>query len=563
MIPRPATCHGTGGGTVLGNGMVVAADDASREVAALLACELEAATGWHVHRAGPQARSPSGTVRLQVRRSPGDQPGTAEPVARAVEAGSPAQPVGTGNPGLANRGREGYRLSVTGSGVDIMAQSPAGAFYGTRTLRQLLPPALLRRAPARPAEAVCVDGVEIDDAPRFEWRGIALDVARHFFPKDFILKLVDLASLHKLNVLHLHLSDDQGWRAQIDRYPLLTQVGAWRRGSPVGHQNEGSYDATPHGGFYTKDDLAEIVSYASRRFMTVVPEIDMPGHMQAAIASYPELGNTARPLEVFTRWGISEHVLNLEPSTVHFCSGVLEEIMDVFPGPYVHIGGDECPTTEWASSSRARQLCEDLGLAGEHELQGWFTAQMFEVVSARGRTLVGWDEVLDAGAPPGATIMVWRANRALSAAAQAAGAGHDVVMAPEPWTYFDWAYSDDPREPLAIRPAISVEHVYGFDPLPDGLSDQVARHILGTQCQLWTEYVPTAQHAEYMYFPRACALAEVAWSGPERDWSDFESRLRAHTERLDALGVNYRPLDGPTPGQARTWSPPRATAVTP
>jgi hexosaminidase len=453
-------------------------------------------------------------------------------------------------------GRESYRLRVTGSGVDIEAPSAAGVFYGTRTLRQLLPPALLRSAPAGAVGPVHVDGLEIDDAPRFKWRGMALDVARHFFPKDFILKLIDLASLHKLNMLHLHLTDDQGWRVQIDRYPRLTEVGAWRRQSPLGHQREGGFDGVPHGGFYTKDDLSEIVAYAARHFVTVVPEIDMPGHMQAAVASYPELGNTGHPLEVYTSWGISEHVLNLQEPTVRFCTEVLEEVMDIFPGPYVHIGGDECPTTEWEASGPAQRLWGTLGLSGAHQLQGWFTARMSEVVSARGKRLVGWDEVLDAGAPPGSVIMVWRQQHARRTAVQGATAGHDIVMAPEPWTYFDWAYAADPTEPLAIRASISVEKAYSLEPVPAGLPEELQHRVVGAQCQLWTEYVTTPQHAEYMYFPRACALAEAAWSPRERRWDEFEPRLRRHTARLDALGVNYRPLDGPTPGQARTWSEP-------
>jgi hexosaminidase len=504
--------------------MVIAADGPAREVATLFAAELEAATGWQVHRDAPGGHSPHGVVRLQVRDGPG--------------------------------GAESYRLRVTETGIDIVAPSAAGAFYGTRTLRQLLPPALLRSAPARPPGTVYVDGLEIEDAPRFGWRGMALDVARHFFPKEFILRLIDLASLHKLNVLHLHLTDDQGWRVEVDRYPRLTGVGAWRRQSPLGHQGEGRFDGVPHGGFYSKDDLSEIVAYAARRFVTVVPEIDMPGHMQAAVASYPELGNTGGDLEVFTSWGISEHVLNLEEPAVRFCAEVLEEVMDIFPGLYVHIGGDECPTTEWEVSRRAQALCRSLGLSGAQQLQSWFTARMSEVVSARGKRLVGWDEILDAGAPPGAVITVWRGQHADRAAIQGAKAGHDIVMAPEPWTYFDWAYADSPREPLAIRPAISVEKAYSFEPVPAGLPEELQGRVIGVQCQLWTEYVTTPQRAEYQYFPRACALAEVAWSPRDRLWDEFEPRLRRHMARLDALGVNYRPLDGPTPGQARTWSEP-------
>jgi hexosaminidase len=520
--------------------MVVSTDDEAASVGDLLAAELAAATGWRVERGGPEAGSAHGVVRLRV------QPADFGPRAPAAAPGTP----------LPNPDGENYRLKVTAGGIDITAPSAAGVFYGTRTLRQLLPPGLLRQAPGQPVDRVDVPGTEIEDAPRFGWRGAHLDVSRHFFPKDFILKLVDLASLHKLNILHLHLTDDQGWRVQVDRYPRLTEVGAWRRESPLGHYRDGLTNGTPHGGFYTKADVAEIAAYAARRFVTVVPEIDMPGHMQAAVASYPELGNTGEQLEVFTNWGISEHVLNLDDSTVRFCAEVLEEVMDVFPGRYVHIGGDECPTAEWEANPNAQRWYAERGLEGHHQLQSWFTARMAEVLSARGRVLVGWDEVQDAGAPKGSVIVVWRQEEAGRTSVQAAQAGHDVVMAPEPYTYLDWAYADDPREPLAIRSAISVEKVYSLEPVPAGLPDELAHHVVGAQCQLWTEYVTTPSHAEYMYFPRACALAEVTWSTGPRSWPEFEQRLSEHLERLGALGVNYRPLEGPTPGQARTWVAP-------
>ena len=526
--------------------MVIAADDASADVASLLASELEAATGWRIRQGGLRTTSPRGVVRMEVSRP------------RAQPAGAPSHSPHTYGP------PENYRLKANERGIEIVASSPAGVFYGTRTLRQLLPPHLLRAAPVRAGAngvgPVPVDGVEIEDGPRFAWRGVHLDVARHFFPKGFLLKLVDLISLHKFNMLHLHLTDDQGWRLPVDRYPLLTKVGAWRRESPAGHYRQRRTDGTPHGGFYTKDDLAEVVSYAARRFVTVVPEVDMPGHMLAAIAAYPELGNTGRQFEVYTNWGISEHVLNLEENTLQFCTDVLTELTEIFPGPYVHIGGDECPTVEWEQSPRARQLAQSLGLSGAERLQSWFSRRMADVLAARGKVMIGWQEILEGGAPEGAVVMVWQHRHASRTAVEAAEAGHSVVMSPEDRTYFDWAYSDDPHEPVAIRPSISVADVHGFEPsagLPAGLEARV----LGTQCQLWTEYVPTPEHAEYMYFPRVCAFSEVAWSPRERRWEEFQTRLVPHMARLEALGVNYRPLDGPTPGQARTWSgrPARST----
>ena len=558
MIPRPTVVRRGGPGASLSDGMVVAADEASAEVASLLVSELEAATGWRVTRQAPGASSPFGVVQLEVRPRAyggGAEPGSAE--AGSAEGGG-AEAGGWEGGG----GPESYRLRASQAGVEIVAPSAAGVFYGTRTLRQLLPAALMRSAPAGPygagastpsPGAIELEGVEVEDAPRFAWRGIHLDVARHFFPKNFVLRLIDLASLHKLNRLHLHLTDDQGWRLQVDRYPLLTEVGAWRRESPAGHYSEGRGDGTPHGGFYTKADLAEIVAYAARRFVTVVPEVDMPGHMLAAIAAYPQLGNTGRQFEVYTRWGISEHVLNLDERTLRFCTDVLDEVTEVFPGPYVHIGGDECPVTEWEASPQARQLCESLGLPGPERLQSWFSKQMADALAAKGRVMVGWTEILEGGAPPGAVVMVWRGEDARQVAITAAEAGHDVVMSPETWTYFDWSYTDGPAEPLAIRGAIGVPDVYRFEPVPEGLAPGLEGHVLGAQCQLWTEYVPTPEHAEYLYFPRVCAFSEVAWSPKERRWEEFEPRLEAHMARLDALGVNYRPLAGPTPGQARTW----------
>jgi hexosaminidase len=396
-----------------------------------------------------------------------------------------------------------------------------------------------------------VGGIPVEEGPRFAWRGMLLDVSRHFLPKSFILKLIDLASFHKLNVLHLHLTDDQGWRMPIDKYPPLVEIGAWRRESPAGHWSEDRFDGAPHGGFYSKSDLAEIVAYAGRRFVNVLPEIDMPGHMLAAIAAYPELGNTGEQFEVGTRWGISEHVLNLDETTIGFCTDVLDEVLDIFPSRYIHIGGDECPTSEWEASEAAQRLRRELGVADERALQGWFTGRIAEFLSGRSRTPVGWDEILEAGSPAGAAAIAWRGQQF---GLEAAEAGHDVVMQPMPWCYFDWSYADDPREPIAIFPETSVEKVYRYEPVPPALAPELQERILGTQCALWTEYVPNERHAEYMYFPRACALAEVAWSSAPREWTEFEPRLARHLERLDALGVNYRPLDGPTPGQARIWA---------
>jgi hexosaminidase len=503
------------------DGFAIVTDDASRATARLLRAELEAATGWDIPIEPLASDRRPNTVTLTVKSN-----------------------------AVAGLKAEAYRLRVTPEGeVAIEGGGPAGVFYGVQTLRLLLPPDTLRAAPPRqPPAALELPAIEIEDAPRYAWRGVLLDVARHFFPKQWVLRLIDLAALHKFNVLHLHLTDDQGWRFPVERYPLLTEVGAWRRESQVGLARDRTFDGTPYGGSYTVSDLAEIVAYAAARHITVVPEIDMPGHMQAAIAAYPELGNTeargenAAPLTVRTRWGISRHVLNVDDLTVEFCKNVLDEVMDVFPGEYIHLGGDECPAIEWRDSGRARRRLRALGLRSEPQLQGWFMAQVAQGLVERGRRMVGWDEVVDAGAPDDAVIMAWRKDGHMGR--WAAELGHQVVMAPEYWTYLDWAQSDDATEPLAARGATSVADVYNFDPVPRGLSEQGKGNVIGAQAQLWTEYVPDTATAEYMYFPRLCAFAEVVWSPPGGEFADFETRLNAHLSRLDARDVGYRPLGG-------------------
>jgi hexosaminidase len=532
IIPQPASVGQPGPPVELADGCVIACDPGVLSVGEMLRSWLAAATGWHISVSGPSAGAARNLIQLRL-----DERTAAS---------------------------EGYELSARDGVVTITAASPAGVFYGTQTLRLLLPPEFLRSAPAGDGSAggtgsASVPGVLIHDKPRLAWRGVHLDVARHFMPRHWILRLIDLLALHKLNVLHLHLTDDQGWRVEIERYPRLTEVGAWRRESPLGHNREGRFDGVPHGGYYTKNDLREIIEYAARRFVTVVPEIDMPGHMQAAIAAYPRLGNSAEPVEVWCSWGISPRVLNLEDETIQFCHDVLDEIIDVFPGRYVHLGGDECPTREWEHSPIAQQRMAKLGLADERYLQGWFTDQVVAHVTARGRTAVLWDEALEAGAPPDAVIMAWRSD---VAGWYAAAAGHQVVMAPIHWTYLDWAQDSSNAEPVAIHATTSLRRVHAFDPAPATLIPAARAGIMGAQCQLWTEYVPDPARAEYWYFPRLCAFAEVAWSPGGGEFGEFEARLAGHLARLEVLGVNYRPLSGPTPGQMRSW-PPGASDISP
>jgi hexosaminidase len=530
LVPQPASSSPLPGSLTLVDGLRIEAPDELAGVARRFGRVVEEATGWGVQvRVGEAAASSGNVIRLVL-----------EPDASAASGDGAA---------------EGYHLSVADGSVTLAASQPAGVFYGLQTLRQLLPDSWWRAAPSGAAPALELACIDIVDEPAFPWRGVHLDVSRHFMPKGFVLKLIDLIAMHKCNVLHLHLTDDQGWRMPVEAYPRLVEVGAWRRQSPIGHYRDRQSDGQPHGGYYTNADLREIVAYAAERFVDVLPEIDMPGHMVAAIAAYPELGNSPERREVLTRWGISKHVLNLEPSTIQFCTDVLDEVVAIFPFRYVHVGGDECPTTEWESSESAQALMRAEGFETERQLQGWFTARMAEHLASRGRQLVGWDEILEGGAPPGAVVMSWRGEEG---GIEAAAAGHDVVMAPQQWLYFDWSYADDPREPLAICPATSVERVLSYDPVPEAIPADRRHHVLGAQCQLWTEYVPNAEHAEYLYFPRLSAFSEVVWRGPaSRDASasfgEFEDRLRRHLHRLDAIGVNYRPLEGPSPGQARVW----------
>ena len=441
-------------------------------------------------------------------------------------------------------GQEGYRLEATPERVTIRAATPAGVFYGIETLRQLLPPAVFAAVPVT-GVAWQIPAVAIEDVPRFSWRGSHLDVSRHFLPLEYIRKHLDLMALHKLNRFHWHLTDDQGWRVEIRQYPKLTDVAAWRRETIVGHERNGpdvEFDGTRHGGFYTQDEIRDIVRYAADRFITVVPEIEMPGHSQAVVAAYPELGSIEEPVEPRTRWGVSEYILNPDDHTIQFMQNVLAEVLELFPGPWIHIGGDEVTKTQWQQNPRIRARMRQLGLANEAEMQSWFIRQMDAFLVARGRRLIGWDEILEGGLAPNATVMAWRG---VAAAVEAARLGHDAVLTPTSHTYFDYYQTDDTAgEPLAIGGFLPLEKVYTWEPMPAGLEPELGHHILGVQGQLWTEYISTPRDAEYMGFPRLTALAEVAWTPePRRNLEDFRARLRTHLERLRLLGVNVREPD--------------------
>ncbi|MFE2044881.1 beta-N-acetylhexosaminidase [Streptomyces sp. NPDC059477] len=455
----------------------------------------------------------------------------------------------------AELGAEGYRLDVTPDGVNLVGGDPAGLFRGAQTLRQLLGPDAFRRAPL-PGREWRLPYTRIEDAPRFAWRGMMLDVARHFMPKEGVLRYLDLLAAHKLNVFHFHLTDDQGWRVEIKRYPRLTEVASWRSRTKWGHRASELWEDRPHGGFYTQDDIREIVAYAAERHITVVPEIDIPGHSQAAISAYPELGNAdvtdTTSLSVWDTWGVSENVLAPTDSALRFYEGVLEELLELFPGEFIHVGGDECPKEQWRRSPLAQARIAELGLKDEDELQSWFIRHFDTWLAERGRRLVGWDEILEGGLAAGATVSSWRGYGGGIAAARA---GHDVVMCPEQQVYLDHRQDGGPDEPVPIGFVRTLENVYRFEPVPAELTEDEARHVLGTQANVWSEVMENSARVDYQVFPRLAAFAEVAWSAlpapAERDFAGFERRMTAHYGRLDALGVAYRPPTGPKPWQMR------------
>ena len=446
---------------------------------------------------------------------------------------------------LTRLGPEGYDLTVTPRRLAIRARERAGVFYGLQTVRQLLPPEIFREAKVD-SVAWTIPALRIVDRPRFTWRGAHLDVGRHFMPKEFVKKYIDLLALQKMNSFHWHLTEDQGWRLEIRKYPRLTEVGAWRTQTIVGHQPSGDsttwqYDGQRHGGFYTQDDVREIVAYARDRFVNVVPEIEMPGHALAAIAAYPQLGVTGQPADVGMRWGVYANILNADESTVTFMQDVLTEVMALFPGPFIHIGGDEADKALWKTSARIQDRIRELGLKDEHELQSWFIRRIDSFLTEHGRRLVGWDEILEGGLAPGATVMSWRGTQG---GLDAARAGHDVVITPTSHTYLDYYQSRNTAgEPLAIGGFLPLETVYAFEPVPAELEPEFRSRVLGAQGQLWTEYMAGPKQVEYMAFPRLTALAEVLWTPPERkSFADFSVRLEEYLKRLAVLDVAYRPV---------------------
>jgi hexosaminidase len=425
---------------------------------------------------------------------------------------------------------EGYSLRVSPQRIVISAGTPRGLFYGAVTLWQLITPQAGDRHHIR------IAALTINDRPRFAWRGLLLDVARHYMEPDRVKQMIDWMALHKLNVLHWHLTDDQGWRLEIRKYPKLTGVGAWRVPAGAAGVDAGGKPVR-YGGFYTQEEVRDIVRYASERYITVVPGIEMPGHAQAAIAAYPELGSRGDHPAVSHDWGIHTYLFNVEDDTFAFLENVLSEVLELFPSPYIHVGGDEAVKDQWQGSAQVQKRMREHGIASEAQLQGYFVARIGTFLSAHGRRLVGWDEILEGGVPADAVVMSWRG---VSGGREAARLGHDVVMAPSPELYLDHLQSDSSDEPPGRAGIESVAEVYAFNPVPAELGEEQARHIIGVQANLWTEHVRTSERVEHAVFPRLAALAEIAWSAPaQRNWASFAKRLPAQLERYRALGIRF------------------------
>ncbi|MBK6266200.1 beta-N-acetylhexosaminidase [Marivirga sp. S37H4] len=424
---------------------------------------------------------------------------------------------------------EAYELHITAEQISITASESTGVFYGLQSLRQILASIEENRIPA----------MKINDSPRFDWRGMHLDCSRHFFNPEEVKKYLDYMALYKMNTFHWHLTEDQGWRIEIKAFPKLTEIGAWRTGTMVGKYDNHEYDSIRYGGFYTQEEIKEIVAYAKERHITVVPEIEMPGHSLAALAAYPELSCTGGPFQVARKWGVFEDVYCAGNDSVFvFLETVMDEVLILFPSQYIHIGGDESPKKRWEACAKCQNRIKEEGLKDEHELQSYFIQRMEQYLNAKGRKIIGWDEILEGGLAPNAAVMSWRGTEGGIAAAREA---HSVVMSPGSPCYFDHYQVKDPtNEPLAIGGYNPLDKVYAYEPIPESLSPTEGDYIMGAQGNVWTEYMKSFDHVEYMALPRMSALSEVLWTQPEfKNYKDFLHRLKYNTQILDEMGANY------------------------
>jgi hexosaminidase len=515
IIPAPTEVSAREGIFRLTRATVIEADDNFKNEARLLAERLRTATGYPVKIKPLSKEQPPGRILL-------------------IKTDHSASSTG-----------EDYHLSVTANHVIISAKTGAGAFYGTQSLLQLLPPEIF--SPKRTNADWQIPCVEIADQPRFAWRGFMLDVSRHFFTKKEVEQVLDLMALYKLNTFHWHLVDDQGWRIEIKKYPKLTQVGAWRNDIGFGLDPTRSWAYDHHGrygGYYTQKEIREVVAYAAARHITIVPEIEMPGHSSAALLAYPQyLCSNVKLDKLPQKGGVFTGVYCAgNDRTFAFLDDVLGEVAQLFPGKYIHIGGDEVPKSNWMACPDCQLRIRTEHLQNEKELQAYFTRRIEKILDAHGKSLIGWSEIREGGLAPSAALMDW-----IGGGAESAASGHDVVMAPTKFCYFDhYQSTNHVAEPKAIGGFLPLRQVYQFEPMPQNLTPELQRHVLGGQANLWTEYIPNLRQVEYMMFPRLGALSEDDWSPKEtRNWDDFKARTAVNEKRLDAMGVNYRPLSKP------------------
>ncbi|QEH44003.1 family 20 glycosylhydrolase [Chitinophaga sp. XS-30] len=500
IIPLPVRLQETADSFLVDKQTVlVAASEANKQTAALFNAWFSRLSGYELKIAD------SGTHNVIVLRSianPDEQRGMAE----------------------------GYALKVEHDRISILGDGNAGTFYGMQTLLQLLP--------VQKANAYWIAGVNISDHPRFPYRGLHLDVGRHFFPVEFIKKYIDLLAMHKMNTFHWHLTEDQGWRIEIKKYPKLQEIASRRKETMAGHYDDQQFDGKPYGGFYTQEQIKDVVAYAAERHVTVIPEIELPGHSLAALAAYPHLGCTGGPYEVGTKWGVYDDVYCAGNDSVFtFLQDVLDEVMMLFPGKYIHIGGDESPKTRWEKCPKCQQRIRENGLKDEHALQSYFIQRIEKYLNGKGRQIIGWDEILEGGLAPNATVMSWRGTEGGIAAAKQ---HHDVIMTPGSHVYLDHYQSQGKNEPVAIGGYTPVSKVYSYEPVPEELNPEESKFIYGAQGNVWTEYMKNAEHVEYMVYPRAIALAEVLWTQAEKkNYDNFLERLKSHLPRLELKNVNY------------------------
>ena len=492
---------------------------------------ITAATKIYVGPKNDELRRIGQSLSQEIGRATGVQPPVVQSTPGKQRAGSIYLTLSTPSP-TDSLGAEGYTLSVQPSQVTLAANQPAGLFMGMQTLRQLLP--------VQRGASASLPAMEVVDKPRYSWRGMHLDVCRHFFSTEFVKKYIDYLAMHKMNTFHWHLTDDQGWRIEIKKYPKLTAVGGYREGTLIGHYGEKvpRYDNVRYGGFYTQEQIKEVVKYAQDRYITVVPEIEMPGHALAALTAYPELSCTGGPFKVGQTWGVFDDIFCAgNEQTFAFLQDVLTEVMPLFPSKIVHIGGDEAPKTRWKTCPKCQARIKAEHLKDEHELQSYFVQRMEKFVNSKGKTIIGWDEILEGGLAPNAAVMSWRGMEGGTAAARQK---HQVVMTPGEFVYFDHAQGDPALEPLNIGGYLPLEKVYSFDPTPKELTAAERKYILGAQANLWTEYIPTEQQVEYMVLPRMSALAEVLWTPvSQKNWESFKVRMQPQYQRYAALGANY------------------------